>query len=198
MLLFAEPRISAFLLILIILSMSHSLGLMRLHLAKKSARTSLTMSRMSDATQRGTKITSYNVLSSSLGGSDYYKSCNPEWLLPNHRLLKLKQKLDVEIQSQAIICLQEVSTKWSGALHSYFSQHGYYMVTGCYGNKFNGYMGVAVAVPLQAYQVIDVDITRIADTKRWWLTRSPWYDMTNNVSNEQAFQTQAEPFQGDD
>jgi mRNA deadenylase 3'-5' endonuclease subunit Ccr4 len=40
------------------------------------------------------------------------------------------------------------------------------LVTGLYGNKFNGYMGVATAVPVNDYDILAVDITKIADTKK--------------------------------
>ena len=66
----------------------------------------------------------------------------------------------------SIICLQEVSLKWSGELHSYFSNKNYYLITNSYGNKFNGYMGVAIAVPLSNYDIRDVNIARISDNKR--------------------------------
>jgi exonuclease III len=76
------------------------------------------------------------------------------------------EKLDDEIERKSIICLQEVSTLWAGKLHAYFAAKGYHFITALYGNKFNGYMGVATAVPLAVYDVVDVDITRVADTKR--------------------------------
>ena len=84
------------------------------------------------------RVTTYNVLSSHLGGADYFTSCKPEHLDANNRLKKLLKKLDIEIAAKAIICLQEVSTPWAGALHVYFASKGYHMVTGLYGNKFNG------------------------------------------------------------
>lgn len=84
------------------------------------------------------KVTTYNVLSSHLGGADYFTSCKPQDLDPKYRLGKLKEKLDKEIKSRSIICLQEISTTWAGDLHTYFANNGYYMVTGLYGNKFNG------------------------------------------------------------
>ena len=84
------------------------------------------------------RVTTYNVLSSDLGGADYFTSCRPEDLKASYRLGVLKQKLDIETDSKAIICLQEVSTVWAGVLHTYFANRGYHMVTGLYGNKFNG------------------------------------------------------------
>lgn len=120
---------------------------------------------MSSSTQNSIRVTTYNVLSSHLGGADYYTSCKPEWLDPAYRFRQVKQKLDSEINKGAIICLQEISTTWGGSLHSYFAGKGYYFVLSNYGNKFNGYMGVGIAIPLSKYAVEDVNITRIADTK---------------------------------
>jgi len=66
-----------------------------------------------------------------------------------------------------VICLQEVSSKWAGELTPYFEQHGYTVVTGLYGNRFNGYMGCALAWPRSKYQSERVDIVRGSDTKPW-------------------------------
>jgi 2',5'-phosphodiesterase len=112
------------------------------------------------------KVTTYNVLSSHLCEPEYFMACKPEFLDPKYRLKQLKLRLDKETTDGAIICLQEVSTLWAGALHAYFASKGYYFVNTAYGHRFNGYMGVGIAVPLSRYQIEDVDITRVADTKR--------------------------------
>lgn len=117
------------------------------------------------------KITSYNVLSSNLCEPNYFQSCSPEYLAPQYRFNVLKEKLDSEVSARSVICLQEVSQNWNGSLHSYFSSKGYHLITAPYGNKFDGYMGVSIAVPLAEFDISDVDITRIADTKR--LPRKP-------------------------
>ena len=75
------------------------------------------------------------------------------------------EKLNFEIDKQSIICLQEISTDYAGELHSHFSQNDYYFVHIGYGNKWNGYMGVGIAVPLAKFEIEEIDITRIADTK---------------------------------
>ncbi len=41
------------------------------------------------------------------------------------------------------------------------------MVTGLYGRKFNGYMGVALAWPTEEFETVDVDISRLSDTRSW-------------------------------
>ena len=83
-----------------------------------------------------------------------------------YRLSKVKERLDVETANGAVICLQEVSALWAGALHTYFANKGYHLSTALYGKKFNGYMGVAIAVPTDKYEVEACDIQCIGDTKR--------------------------------
>lgn len=78
----------------------------------------------------------------------------------------MREKLDHHISTSSIICLQEISLDWVGNLHPYFAANNYYLVTSNYGNKFNGYMGVGIAIPMAKYQLELTDITRIADTKR--------------------------------
>eukprot|EP01038_Epipyxis_sp_PR26KG_P008906 gene8906-12010_t len=112
------------------------------------------------------KITSYNVLSSHLSSPTHFLNCKPEFLDPKYRLNKVKEKLEKEISSNSVICLQEISHSWGSALHPLFAANNYHFVTGFYGSKFNGYMGIGVAIPLSKYEIVDVDITRVADTKR--------------------------------
>ena len=67
--------------------------------------------------------------------------------------------------NNTIICLQEVSYATAGALHTFFANRQYHMVTGLYGNKFNGYMGVCLAWPTERFATVDVDICRLADVR---------------------------------
>jgi len=111
------------------------------------------------------KVTTYNVLSSHLAAPSWFKACNPEYLDPSYRLQSLKNKLDDEIAQNSVICLQEVSHVWAGSLHAFFASRGYHFVTALYGSRFNNYMGIAVAVPLSKYNIEDVNIQRVVDTK---------------------------------
>lgn len=124
-------------------------------------------SKLSSVLRMSTKVTTYNVLSSHLGDASYFNRCDPDACDAPSRLSKLKQKLDKEVSKKAIVCLQEVSTSWSGDLHAYFASQGYVFVTGMYGKKFNGYMGVGIAVPADKYDIVNADITTIADTKKY-------------------------------
>ena len=67
----------------------------------------------------------------------------------------------------SVICLQEVSTLWAGDLHSYFAQRGYHFVFTGYGGRKNGYMGVGIAFPTDAFTTHRVAIKRISETKKW-------------------------------
>jgi mRNA deadenylase 3'-5' endonuclease subunit Ccr4 len=120
-------------------------------------------------------ITSYNVLSSHLSEPDHYSTLNPDHLDPINRLPIVLNKLEDEIENQnaSIICLQEVSHDWAGSFHTYFANKGYHMVTGLYGKHFNGYMGVAIAFKLSDYNVLDVDISRLADKREDGWPRKP-------------------------
>lgn len=112
------------------------------------------------------KISTYNVLSSSLCEPGFHRSCSVAALDQSNRLIKVKEKLEQEIASKSIICLQEVSHNWAGKLHPFFVNRGYHLVTALYGHRWNGYMGVAIAVPIDEYNIVDVEIARVADTMK--------------------------------
>ena len=116
------------------------------------------------------RVASYNVLSSSLCEPGYFVKCAREDLHPPTRLKRVQASLQKEIDAGAVICLQEVSQRWSGELHAFFAANGYQFSTGLYGNKFNGYMGVAVAWPSKTYDLVGVDTCRVADT----IVEGPW------------------------
>jgi hypothetical protein len=112
------------------------------------------------------RVATYNILSSHLASPQWFLSCKPENLDASTRMKRIKTKLLTEMEKQSIICLQEVSHVYAGQLHTFFSAHNYHLITACYGNRHNNYMGVAIAVPLTSYSIKDVNIIRIADTKR--------------------------------
>lgn len=111
------------------------------------------------------KVTSYNVLSSHLAAPQYFRACKPEFLDAKYRLESLKSKLESECATNAVICLQEVSHTWSGKLHAFFAERNYHFVTALYGNRFDNYMGIAIAVPIAKYDLLDVNIQKVSDTK---------------------------------
>jgi len=115
----------------------------------------------------GLRLVTYNVLSSHLCEPDYYVASPPEDLDPPTRLKRVQNQLLDEMGRGAVICLQEVSTLWAGELTPFFEANGYTMVTGLYGRRFNGYMGVALAWPSYRFQSEAVDISAASDTKAW-------------------------------
>lgn len=119
------------------------------------------------------RVVSYNVLSSHLASPTHYSTLNPEHLEAATRLTKILTKLEHEIETHSndkatIFCLQEISYDWAGALHAFFARHNYHVLTGLYGKKFNGYMGVLTAYPTDKLETVSVDICRLADTVEDW------------------------------
>lgn len=113
------------------------------------------------------RIVSYNVLSSHLCSPSHFQACEPANLEPATRLERVKAQLESQMQNDAILCLQEVSTDWAGELTPFFEKRGYTLVTGLYGSRFNGYMGVALAWPSSRFESEAVEMVRPADTKVW-------------------------------
>lgn len=119
------------------------------------------------------RVATYNVLSSHLSGADHYSTLNPDHLCPKNRLPVVLQKIDEEIEQSSIICLQEISHDWAGSFHTHFANKGYHLVTGLYGKKFNGYMGVGIAFKTSSFDVLGVDISRLSDKREGGWPRKP-------------------------
>lgn len=119
------------------------------------------------------RVVSYNVLSDSLCSPKSYPTLNPEHLEPAARLPSVLKRIDDEVKNNSVICLQEVTYNWAGSLHTYFAKQGYHMVTGLYGRKFNGYMGIAIAWPTAKMDALDVDISRLSDKRDGGWPRPP-------------------------
>ena len=83
-------------------------------------------------------VVSYNVLSSHLGGKDYFIYCNPDDLNADTRYARVLEKLAPHVASGAVLCLQELSLPWTGRLHAFFNQHGYHFAACNYGSAFSG------------------------------------------------------------
>ncbi|CAN0502854.1 unnamed protein product, partial [Ectocarpus sp. 8 AP-2014] len=113
------------------------------------------------------RVATYNILCSHLAEPTRFPQCSPRNLDAPTRLKRVKHKLDAEISKGSVICLQEVGIQWAGDLHVYFMARGYAFVTAHYGKHFNNYMGVALAWPLDKYECLTVDTTRLSETRRW-------------------------------
>lgn len=129
------------------------------------------------------RVVSYNVLSSHLADPSHFSTLKPEHLLAANRLPAVLEKLDEEISRNSLICLQEVSYDWAGSLHTHFANKGYHLVTGLYGKKFNGYMGVAVAWPTALMKVTDVDISRLSDKREGGWPVAPKQGLLEGLSS---------------
>jgi len=121
------------------------------------------------------RIVSYNLLSSHLADPKFHTKCKPEDLSASNRLPKILAKLDEEIAicNKSVFCLQEVSHDWATALHVFFAERGYHMITGLYGRNFNGYMGIATAFPTEHFKMQKVDLLRLSDKKQDGWPRKP-------------------------
>lgn len=64
-----------------------------------------------------------------------------------------------------IFALQEICYSFTSELHAFFANRGYQFVTGLYGRKFNGYMGVGIAYPTEHFETVKVDICRLSDER---------------------------------
>lgn len=127
------------------------------------------------------RIASYNVLSSHLATSDFYPFCNRNHLGASFRFKQITKKVTDEIVKNSIICLQEISQVWEGPLHALFAKSNYYMISGMYGKSNNGYMGVALSIPLDKYHIDDISIIRVGDSIPF-----SYFDLENWIKKESA------------
>lgn len=112
-------------------------------------------------------IVQYNLLSSELSPPDHFRHCDPKDLDSSTRLERICTKLQNQMLLGAIICLQEISRSWVGRLHILCQQNDYYLITSLYGAQFSGYMGVGIAFPIDEYDALEIDISRLSDTVDW-------------------------------
>ncbi|CAM9786617.1 unnamed protein product [Chrysoparadoxa australica] len=113
------------------------------------------------------RVATYNVLSSRLASPLQHPMCDPSVLQSATRMAKVQETLQEEVDRKGVICLQEVSQSWQGPLNTWFLKRGYELITGMYGSPFSGYMGVAMAWPMDEFDAIDIEVRRLSDTKRW-------------------------------
>jgi 2',5'-phosphodiesterase len=113
------------------------------------------------------RVATYNILSDKLSRHSHFSHCAPEDCDPETRLLRIKEKLRMEMDQNSIICLQEVSRHWSAELVPFLDENDYQYAVGCSGGQFNGYMGQCLAWPRGKFKVEAVDVTRISDTVEW-------------------------------
>jgi mRNA deadenylase 3'-5' endonuclease subunit Ccr4 len=81
-----------------------------------SALTGATGGRSAGESGTTFRVATYNVLSSHLASPEHFRRCKPEDLAAAARLPRVLAKLEEEVARDAVICLQEVSMTWAGAL----------------------------------------------------------------------------------
>lgn len=139
--------------------------------SNQKARTQLKMSIPATQTLATTastvRIVTYNVLSSHLARPSHFTKSDPDHLCAARRLPKVLKILEDELHGspKPVFCLQEVSQDWAGKLHAFFAANNYHFVTGLYGKRFNGYMGVGLAFSLDQYEALDIDVSRLSDQR---------------------------------
>lgn len=130
-------------------------------------RMTTTTTRASEDGAHDARVVTYNVLSSHLAEPTYFTHCDANDLRAETRLRRVIEKLEPEVERRAVVGLQEVSMTWAGPLHAYFAKRGYAFIVSLYGKPFNNYMGVGLAVPTDAYEVVKSDIARLSDTAKF-------------------------------
>ena len=103
------------------------------------------------------RFVTYNLLAPLLSEPGWYLHCKPSDCDGETRFARILAKLEDEIEAGSIIALQEVCMPWSGRLAAFFLERGYYYCAELYGRNFNGFMGVALAFPMQRYELTLAD-----------------------------------------
>lgn len=97
----------------------------------------------------------YNLLSSALRTKNSFPHTRPSQIDKTFRIQDILNKLesvithdnDVGVSGPVVFGLQEVSVEWVPVLRDFFEKFDYSFTYTCYGNHYNGYMGVALACP---------------------------------------------------
>ncbi len=103
------------------------------------------------------QIFNYNLLSTDLARPDYHNKCNPFDLDTTNRWKLIQLKLIIQTKRNAIICLQELSSKWIELLLPFFMTKNYYFI---YDSQW---LGVGIAFPQQIYGLEDLHFVPIGD-----------------------------------
>ncbi len=114
------------------------------------------------------RFCTYNLLSDTLATPQQFTKAVPADLAADIREKRILTVLEEQIQSGAIIGLQEVSLRWTAALLPFFASRGYTFLPVTNGNLMNNFMGPALAFPHAQFEVLASDITRISDTRGKW------------------------------
>jgi mRNA deadenylase 3'-5' endonuclease subunit Ccr4 len=114
------------------------------------------------------RVLTYNTLARLLCDESNFAKPHymPDDILFENRYIKMWTKFEPYISLNYIFCLQEVDTMTSSKFQLDFKKKGYDFYFHPYGQPFNGYMGIGIAVPSH-FKITNVDKFRITDGKDW-------------------------------
>jgi mRNA deadenylase 3'-5' endonuclease subunit Ccr4 len=100
-----------------------------------------------------------------LANKKVYSRTNEDDLNPEVRFYRIiKDKISPHIKDKAIFCLQEFPQSWIGKFHEYFSNKNYQIIYANYGHKYNDYMGVCMAYPIEKYKILKTELINVGAT----------------------------------
>ncbi|CAF3273605.1 unnamed protein product, partial [Rotaria sp. Silwood2] len=111
------------------------------------------------------RIASYNILVPIYADQpENYCNCRPEFLKTDYRWNLIRSQLEQEIHhhENTIICLQELSLTLLPKLELFFRQLNYTFFHNLYGQQYNDYMGVGIAIPA-SMELNSLSIVKIGD-----------------------------------
>ncbi|CAF1049041.1 unnamed protein product [Adineta steineri] len=100
------------------------------------------------------RVVSYNILVPIFAEeTDYYTKCQPQHLKTDYRWNLIQSQLKQEIinHGNTIICLQELSLPLLSKFELFFRELNYKFSHNLYGQQYNDYMGVGIAVPMSIH-----------------------------------------------
>ena len=111
------------------------------------------------------RVVSYNLLVpiyANLPG--HYFKCQGEHLQTDYRWNLIQSQLEDEIahHKNTVVCLQEVSLTLLPKLELFFRRHDYTFFHNLYGQRYNDYMGVGMAIPM-SMSLNSIHIIKLGD-----------------------------------
>ena len=110
-------------------------------------------------------IVSYNILVPAYGNQpEYYVKCQPKYLQTDYRWNLIQSQLEQEIvhHENTVICLQELSLTLLPEVELFFRRMNYTLFHNLYGNRYDSYMGVGIAIPV-SMQLNSIAIIKMGD-----------------------------------
>lgn len=119
------------------------------------------------------RIVSYNVLVPMLADRpQFYFKCQPQYLQTDYRWNLIQTQIEEQIfcNENTVLCLQELSLSLLAEFELLFRRLNYSFFHDLYGNSYNDYIGIGVAIPI-SMQVNSISRIKIGDHIRSISTR---------------------------